>query len=689
MVNCQGNYWTEVTSPFGVWLSTVMVNSKGHIFTASANIIYRSMDKGQTWSHIDLPDSLSTSIHSFAATQTGTILFGAARGILRSTDNGESWSQTFYSNMYDISFAISSQNHIYVGSEIGVLHSTDDGQNWSSTGLSNVEVNALIITDSGHILAAVGDILYSTDEGETWYQSLIASPGIISLAKAPNGHLLGGSRGRVWRSTDEGLTWSLSNKGLPNGFTTTLAVNTNGDIFAGVRYVMGLVGEGIYRSTDEGKNWICVNNGILNTFINCITVGNNGDVFTATGYYDGGVFRSTDNGDHWNILPVPNNDIIVISTSLSGELIAGARVFPKSAPMFFSTDQGSNWHLRDSGLSANSIYEIAINNVGSIFTVTDSGLFVSTNNGNYWRKVNSGFTYGCKICFDSSNNIFIGTYGTKIFRSLDNGQTWDEIFRFVSSTYSAYITDLIVSPSNHLYCSVFYSGGYGVYRSTDGGINWFLVSSTIPSNYLSHLAVNLQSEIFGVSDSGYVYRTTDDGSSWICGNSKVDYINDLVINSSGTLFIATYQGVYYSQNKGDNWDSLNTGLTDLNVQVIGLDLDGYLYASTYLKRFYRTVFSTGVENMSDFTPMSFTLYQNYPNPFNPSTTIEFSITSSHLTKLKIFNTIGQEIETLIDEIKYPGLHKKMWDAKGVSSGVYYYRLIIGDKIEVKKMVLLR
>jgi hypothetical protein len=88
-------------------------------------------------------------------------------------------------------------------------------------------------------------------------------------------------------------------------------------------------------------------------------------------------------------------------------------------------------------------------------------------------------------------------------------------------------------------------------------------------------------------------------------------------------------------------------------------------------------------------PREFALAQNYPNPFNPTTIIEFRIQNSELTILKVFDLLGREIATLINEVKQPGSYTVQWDASGVSSGVYFYRLRAGDFVQTKRMLVVR
>ncbi|MCU0644381.1 MAG: T9SS type A sorting domain-containing protein, partial [bacterium] len=86
---------------------------------------------------------------------------------------------------------------------------------------------------------------------------------------------------------------------------------------------------------------------------------------------------------------------------------------------------------------------------------------------------------------------------------------------------------------------------------------------------------------------------------------------------------------------------------------------------------------------------SFELRQNYPNPFNPTTTIEFAIPKSAFVTLNIYNLLGEEIATLVAEQRTAGIHRVNWDAKGLASGVYLYRLEAGEFVRTKKLILMR
>ncbi|MDY0081415.1 MAG: T9SS type A sorting domain-containing protein, partial [Ignavibacteriaceae bacterium] len=81
--------------------------------------------------------------------------------------------------------------------------------------------------------------------------------------------------------------------------------------------------------------------------------------------------------------------------------------------------------------------------------------------------------------------------------------------------------------------------------------------------------------------------------------------------------------------------------------------------------------------------------QNYPNPFNPTTIISYRIADAGEINLKVFDLLGNEIEVLVNEFKSPGDYSVSFDASLLSSGIYIYRLISGDKTDSRKMLLIR
>jgi hypothetical protein len=87
--------------------------------------------------------------------------------------------------------------------------------------------------------------------------------------------------------------------------------------------------------------------------------------------------------------------------------------------------------------------------------------------------------------------------------------------------------------------------------------------------------------------------------------------------------------------------------------------------------------------------VTFALYNNYPNPFNPTTKIRYAITQTAFTSLKVYSLLGEEVATLINEEKTPGVYEVNFDATNITSGTYLYKLQAGNFTETKKMILLK
>ncbi len=116
-------------------------------------------------------------------------------------------------------------------------------------------------------------------------------------------------------------------------------------------------------------------------------------------------------------------------------------------------------------------------------------------------------------------------------------------------------------------------------------------------------------------------------------------------------------------------------------------LNRYIITNLFLIRiFYLCGINVWAQNQVDQLN-TFHSHQNYPNPFNPSTSIQYAISSRQFVSLKVYDVLGNEIATLINEEKPAGSYEAEFDANGLSSGVYFYKLTAGDFIMAKKMIL--
>jgi hypothetical protein len=234
--------------------------------------------------------------------------------------------------------------------------------------------------------------------------------------------------------------------------------------------------------------------------------------------------------------------------------------------------------------------------------------------------------------------------------------------------------------------------GPPVYVSTNNGTSWTAASTGLTNNYVLSLAVSPNgvggTNLFA-GTSGGVFLSTNNGTSWTAASTPFSGFSQMVRVGSN-LFAGTYGSVFLSTNNGTSWSAVNAGLMNTNVKALAVS-DTNLFAGTYYGGIWRRPLSemiTDVESEQQL-PTNFALEQNFPNPFNPVTNFQFSIVNRQLTILKVYDLLGREIATLVNEEKQPGTHTVQWDASNVASGVYLYQLKAGAYTETRKLLLLK
>ncbi|MFH1195529.1 MAG: T9SS type A sorting domain-containing protein [bacterium] len=120
---------------------------------------------------------------------------------------------------------------------------------------------------------------------------------------------------------------------------------------------------------------------------------------------------------------------------------------------------------------------------------------------------------------------------------------------------------------------------------------------------------------------------------------------------------------------------------------IGTTAENFMVSSGF---WYTTsAILTNIISTDDYIPFKFSLEQNYPNPFNPTTTIRFSIPERTNVVLKIFDLLGAEITSLVNEELKPGVYQVVFNATGIASGIYFYSIQTGEFHEVKKLMIIK
>jgi hypothetical protein len=237
-----------------------------------------------------------------------------------------------------------------------------------------------------------------------------------------------------------------------------------------------------------------------------------------------------------------------------------------------------------------------------------------------------------------------------------------------------------------------YAAGFGqISLSRDTGATWTPVNIGL-STPVRKLAANSLTVFAGTSDG--IFRSTDEGANWnLVDLGLTGPISVLSFEVVGTTIFVSLQdqGVFLSSDNGTTWTPVHTNLPGVGVHdfaVLGMDI----FAATDLYGVWRRplpeMIPTAVA-IGEQQPLRYALFQNHPNPFNPSTEIRYQISEVSRVSLKVYDVLGREVATLVDEIQDTGYKSVRFDASNLSSGVYVYRLQVGEHSRSMNMILIR
>ncbi len=241
------------------------------------------------------------------------------------------------------------------------------------------------------------------------------------------------------------------------------------------------------------------------------------------------------------------------------------------------------------------------------------------------------------------------------------------------------------------------------YASYNFGVNWNVLSEvpSLPKHIIIDWSNNNRIYIFPT------YRSEDGGLNWALASNGLPYDSkywSTIIDpkNSSVLYMSTSSGIFITPNSAEQW-KLIEGSENLEIkfssgnQYDNLFIDSLthkLYVGTS-KGLYEYNLITSVEVIKENIPNRFILHQNYPNPFNPSTIISYQLPSAGFIELIVYDQLGREVKTIVNEEQNSGFYKFNFNSKGLSSGVYYYRLTVSESngnglfVETRKMLLLR
>ncbi|HTM51659.1 MAG TPA: hypothetical protein VL285_23350 [Bryobacteraceae bacterium] len=537
--------------------------------------------------------------------------------------------------------AIDPQNSgaVYAASGARLFKSGNSGASWSALdpGPPCCIATLMIDPQTQSTLYAVtldGNVFKSTDGGTNWSPVNSGLPvdaggryGITSLAIDPQnpttiyaGNALRG--GGVFKTTDGGESWNAANSGLPDGGVIALAINPQDPdtIYASTR--------GVFKSTDGGASWSAVNSGLESD------IGNLGHPFSALAIdpqnpdtiyaagFDTALYKTTDGGARWTVVGYE----LLFGYGRQADSVIAVAIDPRdstkvyagtSAGAFKSTDAGISWSAVKSRLITDTsgplvISALAIDprNPDTVYAIeSDTRVFKTADAGASWTAVYSepttprGLTV-LRIDPQTSGTMYAGT-PVGVFKTTNDGANWSAVNAGLPNDGNGhvYICTLAIDPQTPstlyaLYAVTsadvgFWVGG-GVFKSTDGGVNWTrLNTGGQESNFYDltrGLAIDPQNPSIVYVGNGYgVIKTTDGGASWRWVNSGFPVSPNFVLPNQNvavtTLAIdprnpgTVYAGVFgYSLTGSALFKTTNGGEAAFPRSWTSAGLTGFRYA---------------------------------------------------------------------------------------------------------------
>jgi photosystem II stability/assembly factor-like uncharacterized protein len=421
-------------------------------------------------------------------------------------------------------------------------------------------------------------------------------------------------------------------------------------------WVVGVEGT-ILNTTDGGENWYFQTSGTTEGLYSVYFLDNNAGWIVGT---NGTILKTTNGGTTWISQSLPTVVWffgVCFTDSNIGTAVGSFGIIVRT------TNGGTVWRSQSShtqqnkrSVSFTDTYSFSDTNNG--WVVGPYGTILKTINGGInWYYQTSGTQEHLRgICFTDTNyGTAVGRNGT-ILRTEDGGANW---YQQISGT-----TNLLagVSFTDSLHGTVVGNGGT-ILRTTDGGgvaipveLNFFTASTSrgrvlltwSTATEINNLGFEIERMIKDVADREWITIGFKQGCGTTTEPQEYSYVDDV---SSITA-------------------------TSLSYRLKQIDYDGsYEYSEEVL-----------VDNPA---PIDYSLKQNYPNPFNPTTTIKYFIPELRFVTLKVYDVLGNEIATLVNEENSAGEYEVEFDGTGLPSGIYFYRLRSGLFVETKKMVLMK
>ena len=738
--------WRSI-GPFGVAFGTRLQldpHTSGRIFAVSEGSLYRSDNNGDLWKNVSPPVGPARGEYGLVCAEAtpNEIYALSSQNIYKSSDNGDHWT-LYYSDFarslvfldrFNPAHLVSTGSGGWHGGAYvqTIQQSTDGGGHWQSTadgidttgGPLTVWVNpgfpssmfvSQEITFGGDVV--VGFAFNRTADGGAHWEALpLATHHMIyeDMAFDPlHANTVYYQADSQWvKSTDNGLSWAGIRQGLPSAMPGHLFISSTNPQVLYVPLLIESSGECVvFKSETGGSSWSRWASIGSSRSSGTVTVDGQSPYYSYIAFYPGGVYRSTDTGVTWSSVLQGFTYSNVNSYAVVNEKTIYAGV--SDVGLEKTTDGGMTWHILVKGGSSQAdnlkvsrtnpqiVYTNTYMNGGGLSTSTDAGVSWQTHACGQWSF--SEFDVAADDLTIYGNTSHVGNDGRivgGIVKSTDGGQHWDSVDFHISDINCVY--QIAIDPSNRdiVYALLWIRGTSDrniIVRSTDGGGHWTELADNLDRFCLNPRKSNHIYYISNYASKQVAYLSSDGGTSFqpVAGGYRVvsvaaDPKRDNIAYAlllDGSVASSADTGMTWNIFSTINWYSYLSNINAVSASdggtllLIETTTDGILS--------YKIEGPASVKATTETEVSHYALFQNYPNPFNPSTEIRFSISRLSMVTLKIYDLLGREVATLVNEERPAGNYGLKWDASNMPSGIYFYQLQAGAFVQTKKLVLVK
>ena len=615
---------------------------------------------------------------------------------------------------------------LYMLTTNGVFVTRDSGASWQadSAGLNAGNILDLDLDSAQYVYAATDKGLFvQSPDSNIWRQINSSTFGFLNgfskvfIDRKDRIFLAGNDMTAIYMSTDHSSTWSVDTAGLGGGIITfnKFGDDAFGNVYLSTTNTSPSQPKAIFKSSGGTLPWTRIDQGIAAITVNppaINSIGGDSTLYAGTSF---GLYTSTDQGTTWK----ESNDGIPSETFNGLVETQNGRLIVSTALAIYTKDAAdTSWTKRFPVKGYEAGLPIYQDGLGNLYTVEQSqssygNIVKSTDNGTMWTYDTLGLSSikGWLSYVDESGTQYIaasvnglrGVYKFVLYQKKLGG-TWS-----MDSTgalgYVGFINSIASDYHGYLYMSVYYSNAVGsqtqgvVRRPINSG-TWALDTAGLPSGFTFFYEIQADKNgmMYG-HDYYYLLRRANTGWVSVPVPSQIPgtYYTAFTFDSSNTLFAALEEysyttgrslgrGIYYTINQGASWTF--AGLDSMNVNQI-VSYGSSTYAVTDRGIYIVNKNGAMAVKVQNQIPLKYELFQNYPNPFNPATVLSFVISHSSFIKLKVYDVLGNEIKTLVNEYKPAGKYTISFDASKLASGIYFYVLKAGNNMIAKKMILLK